>query len=311
MRMLVPARRISLPGVPNVSRLQNDLLPELWLHVAAGILTGEVVARIVRKAGKREIAKGESLITRKEETMLDRKRHIEELLEALWTDSAEQEGKHKDLLTSPHQLQPLLAQPEMEDALREAEERELVTAKERLLWLTERGRDLARDVVRRHRLAERLFHDVLDIGGEEAETSACKIEHLLSPGAADSICILLGHPNVCPHGKAIPSGDCCQQKVEQSRPLVIPAAQLKPGEAATVAYLGGGARGRLDQLAALGLMPGTKVTLQQRSPSYVLNFGQTQLALDESILKEVYVRRSPRDRHTEVAPKRRWGWHTN
>src|SRR3990172_4923262 len=126
MRMLVPDQRISLPGVPNVSRLQNDLLPELWLHVAAGILTGEVVARIVRKAGKREIAKGESLITRKEETMLDRKRHIEELLEALWTDSAEQEGKHKDLLTSPHQLQPLLAQPEMEDALREAEEQELV-----------------------------------------------------------------------------------------------------------------------------------------------------------------------------------------
>lgn len=240
--------------------------------------------------------------------MFDRQRLIEELLEALWADSDEQQGKHRESLTSPHQIQPLLGEPGMEEALHEAEGRGMVENDGQVLRLTESGRGLARDVVRRHRLAERLFHDVLDISGEEAESSACRIEHLLSPGAADSICILLGHPTTCPHGKPIPRGGCCDQKIEKSRPLVIPATQLQPGEEAVVAYLSAGAGNRLDQLSAMGLAPGARVSLQQRSPAYVLCFGQTQLALDSNVLKDVYVRRLT-DSHAPVHRRRRWGWH--
>ncbi|MEW6034219.1 MAG: metal-dependent transcriptional regulator [Chloroflexota bacterium] len=241
--------------------------------------------------------------------MLEKEKLVEEILEALWTEAAEKDVKERTTLTSPHQPEPLLGTPAMEEALREAEARGLVLASGESLWLTERGRDRARDIVRRHRLAERLFHDVLDIGSEKVESSACELEHQLSPDATNSICILLGHPTVCPHGKPIPGGECCQQHLEEGRPLVMPATKLRPREEATVAYLGVRARDRLDQLAALGLLPGTGVQLVQRHPSHVLRFGETELALDESILKEVYVRRTGAAMPRARRHGRRWGWH--
>jgi putative ABC transport system ATP-binding protein len=76
--------------------------------------------------------------------------------------------------------------------------------------LTPRGREKAGSIIRRHRLAERLFTDSLAMDSEtEIEQQACKFEHILSPGATDKICSFLGHPKTCPHGAPIPPGPCC------------------------------------------------------------------------------------------------------
>src|SRR5438270_1584928 len=78
--------------------------------------------------------------------------------------------------------------------------------------LTPRGRERAASIIRRHRLAERLFNDSLAMDSEsEIEQQACKFEHILSPEATDKICTFLGHPRTCPHGAAIPPGACCQR----------------------------------------------------------------------------------------------------
>ena len=79
-----------------------------------------------------------------------------------------------------------------------------------LVEFTERGRAKASDIIRRHRLAERLFTQTLEMENEaEIEQQACKFEHILSPEATEKICTLLGHPATCPHGAPIPSGACC------------------------------------------------------------------------------------------------------
>ena len=79
-----------------------------------------------------------------------------------------------------------------------------------VIELTSRGRQRAADIIRRHRLAERLFTDSLALDSElEIEQQACKFEHILSPEATDKICTFLGHPQTCPHGAPIPSGPCC------------------------------------------------------------------------------------------------------
>ena len=79
-----------------------------------------------------------------------------------------------------------------------------------LVSLTPRGRNRAGSIIRRHRLAERLFTDSLAMDSEsEIEEQACKFEHILSPGATDKICSFLGHPKTCPHGAPIPPGPCC------------------------------------------------------------------------------------------------------
>ena len=77
---------------------------------------------------------------------------------------------------------------------------------------TERGKKKAAELIRRHRLAERLFTESLGLLDEhEIEEQACKFEHILSPEATDRICSFLGHPAACPHGAPIPRGECCEK----------------------------------------------------------------------------------------------------
>ncbi len=79
-----------------------------------------------------------------------------------------------------------------------------------IVELTPRGRERAGSIIRRHRLAERLFTDSLAMDSEsEIEQQACKFEHILSAEATDKICTFLGHPRTCPHGAPIPPGACC------------------------------------------------------------------------------------------------------
>jgi ABC-type glutathione transport system ATPase component len=98
-----------------------------------------------------------------------------------------------------------------------------------ILELTSKGRQRAADIIRRHRLAERLFTDSLAMDSEtEIEQQACKFEHILSPEATDKICTFLGHPKTCPHGAPIPPGRCCKVRdrdelVAQTKGKVVAA----------------------------------------------------------------------------------------
>jgi DtxR family Mn-dependent transcriptional regulator len=79
---------------------------------------------------------------------------------------------------------------------------------------TPAGQARARSVIRRHRLAERLFVDTLALRDNESiESNACTFEHILSPEVTDRICTFLGHPTACPHGSPIPPGECCAASV--------------------------------------------------------------------------------------------------
>jgi len=79
------------------------------------------------------------------------------------------------------------------------------------LTLTSRGEERARHVIRRHRLAERLFYDTFGMAPELLDASAGGIEHTLSPTVTEKLCIFLKHPQACPHGSPIPAGACCIQ----------------------------------------------------------------------------------------------------
>ena len=91
-----------------------------------------------------------------------------------------------------------------------------------IVALTARGRQRAADIIRRHRLAERLFTDSLALDSEtEIEQQACKFEHILSPEATDKICSFLGHPRTCPHGAPIPPGACCAKGSSAERSVSL------------------------------------------------------------------------------------------
>jgi len=86
----------------------------------------------------------------------------------------------------------------------------LITENGPILEFTQRGRIEARDLVRRRRLAEVLFSSALHLSEPEVENVACRMEHIIDPEVTTSICSFLGHPRQCPHGRPIPSGNCCE-----------------------------------------------------------------------------------------------------
>jgi DtxR family Mn-dependent transcriptional regulator len=151
---------------------------------------------------------------------------------------------------------------------------------------TGEGESRARDIVRRHRLAERLFADVLDL--QDYEADACRLEHAISPEVEERICTLLGHPPLCPHGKPIPKGRCCATFTRKVKPLVQSLRDLEVGHAAHVLFITVPA---MDRLAAIGLVPGARVRLQQKRPSFVIQIDETTLAIDEDIARGIYVKK--------------------
>ncbi len=85
----------------------------------------------------------------------------------------------------------------------------LLEVRETELSLTAHGENRARDIIRRRRLAERLLTDTFAVAESEADSHACKFEHIISPELDQRICTFLNHPKTCPHGKLIPPGTCC------------------------------------------------------------------------------------------------------
>jgi DtxR family transcriptional regulator, Mn-dependent transcriptional regulator len=158
--------------------------------------------------------------------------------------------------------------------------------------LTTDGERRARDVVRRHRLTERLFRDLLELSDDATESQACEIEHILSPEATESVCTLLGHPPTCPHGKAIPPGPCCGAVQKTVRPLVTGLPSFELGIPGRIVFIAPKFHDRMDRLAALGVIPGSEIRLHQRSPSFVIEVGETTIALDPEIAREIYVKRT-------------------
>lgn len=157
---------------------------------------------------------------------------------------------------------------------------------------TDSGRSRGGDIIRRHRLAERLLVDVLNMQTISVDASACCFEHFLSPEVTDRICTLLGHPSECPHGLAIPRGPCCTRAEKQVDTAVVPLGELRSGESGRITYISTSDHHRLDRLTSLGLFPGHVVKVHQREPLFVVLLGETQLALDKEIVAEIYVLRS-------------------
>jgi DtxR family Mn-dependent transcriptional regulator len=155
--------------------------------------------------------------------------------------------------------------------------------------LTEKGEGKARELIRAHRLAERLIYDVLGSTGKELESGACEFEHTVAPELVDSICTLLGHPRECPHGRPIPEGDCCRQHLRILQSSVVPLTELRVGEAARVAYIRCQRDDQMHRLYGLCIRPGGWIKLHQRYPAYVIECERGNIALEEKVAGNIYV----------------------
>ena len=98
----------------------------------------------------------------------------------------------------------------------------------RQLSLTRKGIRHAESIVRRHRLAERMVVDMLDVELHRAHVEAHLLEHAISPYLEERIMKKLGMPTTSPFGYPIPGTDYVQKgesfrlnEAEVGRDLVI------------------------------------------------------------------------------------------
>lgn len=204
----------------------------------------------------------------------------EEILESLWTTIVEHRKETCDVavLKDAAALKELVATGCVELTRNHAA-------------LTPAGLEEARGCIRRHRLAERLMVDVLDLKKPLVHDTSCEFEHLLHKGVDESICTLLGHPRTCPHGKPIPEGRCCKTARKDAGKIIVPLTEMEPKQAGTIAYLQTDNRDALQKLIAIGALPNAELRLLQRSPALVLQLGRSQFAIDKELASHVFIRR--------------------
>ncbi|MGQ9543550.1 MAG: metal-dependent transcriptional regulator [Candidatus Bathyarchaeia archaeon] len=132
--------------------------------------------------------------------------------------------------------------------------------------LTRKGERMAVDVLRRHRLAERLLTDILKMDWMDVHEVACKLEHDLTRELTILIEKSLGHPETCPHGNPIPTMKG-QIKKSNSKPLT----SLRLDEKGRIVKIVDENRHLLQYLSSLGLIIGASVKVKERVHTDSLN----------------------------------------
>ncbi len=230
------------------------------------------------------------------------KRELDEYIESLWYLTEEGEPCTGD---ERHHGKEIFTKPVLDELRAQGY---ITTDSQDKITLTKKGYDTSRQIVRCHRLAERLLTDVLGMQPKETEEGACDFEHIIAPEIADSICTLLGHPGVCPHGLKIPEGKCCRGERETLSSAIVSLDRVPVGEPVKISYINTLFNARMHKLAHFGIIPGSEIKVHQKNPAFVLQCGNTQVAMEEDVAKEVYVIAPSADSQGQRPQRRRrWG----
>jgi DtxR family Mn-dependent transcriptional regulator len=155
--------------------------------------------------------------------------------------------------------------------------------------LTDRGRRIALDVIRRHRISERLLTDFVHIDWDKAHDAACRLEHGITTDVIKKLEKALGHPKTCPHGNPIPTA-CGGIVEEKSEPL----STLNSEERGVVVKIRDETPEVLKYIATLGLLPGASIEIIEKAPfdgPVTIKVGGANHALSLSMASNIWVKR--------------------
>jgi len=127
--------------------------------------------------------------------------------------------------------------------------------------LTEKGLGIAIQVVRRHRLSERLLTDILHMKWDKVHEAACRLEHGITDEIIKPLEKALRHPKTCPHGNPIPT-KCGGIIEEKSQPLT----KLNEKEQGIIVKITEEKSDLLRYLNTLGLAPGATIEILEKAP---------------------------------------------
>jgi DtxR family Mn-dependent transcriptional regulator len=127
--------------------------------------------------------------------------------------------------------------------------------------LTQKGRDVALELVRHHRLLETYLVEALGVPWHEAHAEAELLEGSLSEALEERISAALGHPRFDPHGHPIPAKNGALPNTSR-RSLW----DVHDGDSARIEQVPDSHPDALRYLAEVGVLPKIKVTVVSRGP---------------------------------------------
>ena len=156
--------------------------------------------------------------------------------------------------------------------------------------LTEKGLKIALQVVRRHRLSERLLTDILHMEWDKVHEAACKLEHCITDEIIKSLEKTLKHPKTCPHGNPIPTkyGRIIEEKSQS-------LTALNEGEQGTIVKITEERADLLHYLDTIGLAPRVAIAILEKAPfngPITLKIGATSRALSPEMASVIRVKRT-------------------
>ena len=210
---------------------------------------------------------------------------LEEYLEAIW--ELEEEGIPV--------IQARLAEhlghsaPSVSEMTRRLRGGGYVVVKGRFLTLTDKGRQRAVSVVRKHRLAERLLTDVIGIPWHKTHVEACRWEHVISDEVEERLVVLLDNPATCPHGNPIPGAGGPERDLSA-------LADSEPGDHVRLERVTEQVEVDLEALVYLdshGFIPGVGAEVRAKAPDGTLTLALDggSIALGPALASQLYVAR--------------------
>lgn len=154
--------------------------------------------------------------------------------------------------------------------------------------LTAEGERIAIGLIRKHRLLERFFADRLGLPWDQVHADAVRVTPVLSDRVGDALAKLLDEPTTCPHGNPIPAADGTLHAE-----AAIPLHRLKPGQSGVILRIEKEEPELLRYLATLGLLPQTKVEVEEVAPlggPILIRMGSARYALGRSVASKILVR---------------------
>lgn len=164
----------------------------------------------------------------------------------------------------------------------------LILIQHRKISLTPTGIEVATPLVRRHRLAERLLTDILEIPWYRAHEEAHDWEHVISPEVEQRILDKTG-ATTCPHGNPIPG-----MQPPYVRSELVPLTELKEGQQGTLSLLTEDVElvtGILQYFQEHDLMPGATVKVETVGPdgTLTISVGDKSASLGPSLADNLWM----------------------
>jgi DtxR family transcriptional regulator, Mn-dependent transcriptional regulator len=165
---------------------------------------------------------------------------------------------------------------------------------DRLIQLSAEGHAAAVEVMRKHRLVERLLLDIIGLDIALVHDEACRWEHVVSPAVEARLAVLLDDPQTSPYGNPIPEvADGGATALHAFRDGNLPLTEMATEERVTVTVRRIGEHlqqePELAEVLGLGVVPGARVTVTSTPRGVEISTGKGQMVLSDDVAEHLFV----------------------